>query len=317
MSHVITVIPVYNGERYLGPTLESVAAQVRRPDLLVVIDDCSTDGTRELVKRFQADHPELKCELRQNEQNQGLFRNLNLTLQLAKDTDYLHILLADDLVLPEFLSKLVPVLESAKSPSLSFSLTEAVDQNGQLIPLLHNRSGNGVQHIGSFELMRRQSELQTLFCGSVVLKTNRQPLPTQFRLDMAQTADCVFYAEMAKHSHDIVEVGEVLCQIRSHPYSATAQNKKGVQHWVLDEWKAMELAKDMMPETGFARWVREQKLLCLFAARSQVKIQSTQKETPEFANQIRAAAKSIVGPHHWILGRLAVALRDTLRPQRP
>ena len=72
MSHVITVIPVYNGERYLGPTLESVAAQVRRPDLLVVIDDCSTDGTRELVKRFQADHPELKCELRQNELNQGL-----------------------------------------------------------------------------------------------------------------------------------------------------------------------------------------------------------------------------------------------------
>jgi Glycosyl transferase family 2 len=313
MSHVITVIPVYNGERYLGPTLNSVAAQVRRPDFLVVIDDCSTDGTRELVKRFQAEHPELKCELRQNQQNQGLFGNLNLTLQLAKDTDYLHILLADDLVLPEFLSKLVPALESAKAPSLSFSLTEAVDQNGQLIPFMHNRSGNGVQHIGSFELLRRQSELQTLFCGSVVLKTNRQPLPTQFRLDMAQTADCVFYAEMAQQSHDIVEVGEVLCQIRSHPHSATSQNKKGIQHWVLDEWKAMELAKDLMPETGFARWLRGQKLRCLFAARSQVKIETTPKESSEFANQIRVAARSIVRPHHWVLGRLAVALRNMLK----
>lgn len=310
MSHLTTVIPVYNGERFLGETLQCIADQIRRPDLLVVIDDGSTDNTCALVERFQKAHPELKCELRVNESNQGLFRNLNSTLQLASQTDYLHILLADDLVLPTFLSRMVSVLEGASSLSLAFSLTEAIDQTGLVIPFLHQRKADGVNHLTQSELIRRQSELQTLFCGSVLLKTDHQKLPCEFRLDMAQTADCVFHAELATHCRAVVEVGEVLCQIRSHPYSATAQNKKGIQSWVLDEWKAMELVHHLLGGSALTQWFRRHKLLCLFAARSQVKIQGTRYETPEFAVQIRSATQSVVNPIHWLLGVWAVVLRD-------
>mgnify|MGYP002836400680 FL=1 len=45
MSRLVTVIPVYNGERFLQATLESVAAQTRRPDRVIIQDNCSTDGT--------------------------------------------------------------------------------------------------------------------------------------------------------------------------------------------------------------------------------------------------------------------------------
>ncbi len=310
MIHVTTVIPVYNGERFLGATLQCIADQTRRPDLLVVIDDCSRDGTCELVRGFQKAHPEINCELRINECNQGLFKNLNLTLQLAAHTDYLHILLADDLVLPTFLSRLISVLENHPSLALAFSLTEAIDQIGVLIPFLHRRKATGINQLTQSELLRRQSELQTLFCGSVLLKTNHQDLPCRFRLDMPQTADCVFYAEIATHCRAILEVGEVLCQIRSHPHSATSQNVKKIQSWVLDEWKAMELAHEMLAAGGLARWIRKHKLLCLFAARSYVKIQGTRDETPEFAMQIRSATLGIVSLTHWVSGRIAVALRD-------
>lgn len=310
MSHLTTVIPVYNGERFLGATLQCIADQTRRPDLLVVIDDASTDRTCALVEGFQKAHPDINCELRINECNQGLFKNLNRTLQLASQTNYLHILLADDLVLPTFLSRMVSVLEGASSLSLAFSLTEAIDQTGLVIPFLHQRKADGLNYLTQSELIRRQSELQTLFCGSVLLKTDHQKLPCEFRLDMAQTADCVFYAELATHCRAVVEVGEVLCQIRSHPYSATAQNKKAIQSWVLDEWKAMELADQMRDGSVLARWLRRQKLLCLFAARSHVKIQGTRNEAREFANQIRSATQTVVTPIHWVLGRLAVALRD-------
>ncbi len=313
MEHVTTIIPVYNGERFLGATLRSVAQQTRLPDRLVILDDCSTDGTCELVNRFRQEHPEIQCELKKNESNQGLFRNLNRTLEFAADTDYLHILLADDLVLPHFLSTLVSVLRNASTLSLAFSLTQAIDQDGRLIPFLHDRKAHGVNELKQFELIRRQSELQTLFCGSVLFKTHRKVLPCQFRLDMPQTADCVFYAEMAAHCQTIVEVGEVLCQIRSHPYSATAQNKKGIEPWVLDEWKAMRLAQEMLSETCLKKWLRRQKLLCLFSARSHVKIQGTSKESPIFANQIRSATMTIVAPYHWVLGKLAVSIRDRLK----
>lgn len=310
MSHVTTVIPVYNGERFLGATLQCIVDQTRRPDLLVVIDDASTDRTCALVEGFQKAHPEINCELRINECNQGLFKNLNRTLQFASQTNYLHLLLADDLVLPTFLSRTVSVLENASSLALAFSLTEAIDHAGVLIPFLHQRTADGVNHLTQSELVKRQSELQTLFCGSVLLKTNHQKLPCEFRLDMPQTADCVFYAEIATHCRAILEVGEVLCQIRSHPDSATSRNKRQIQSWVLDEWKAMELGHQMRDGSVLARWLRRQKLLCLFAARSHVKIQGTRDETPEFANQIRSATQTVVTPIHWVLGRLAVGLRD-------
>ena len=51
-SNVTTVIPVYNGEKFLRPTLESIAKQSKRPDRLVLLDNCSTDGTEKIIREF-------------------------------------------------------------------------------------------------------------------------------------------------------------------------------------------------------------------------------------------------------------------------
>ena len=53
MSRLVTVIPVYNGERFLRATLESVVAQTRRPDRVIIQDNCSTDGTAAIAKEFE------------------------------------------------------------------------------------------------------------------------------------------------------------------------------------------------------------------------------------------------------------------------
>ena len=53
MSLLVTVIPVYNGDRFLEATLESVACQTRRPDRVIIQDNCSTDGTHRIAKAFE------------------------------------------------------------------------------------------------------------------------------------------------------------------------------------------------------------------------------------------------------------------------
>ena len=42
-AHIISVIPVYNGERFITATLDSLAAQTLKPDRVIVLDDASTD----------------------------------------------------------------------------------------------------------------------------------------------------------------------------------------------------------------------------------------------------------------------------------
>src|SRR4051812_33571633 len=101
MPTLTTVIPVYNGEKFLTATLRSVAKQTRLPDRVIILDNCSTDRTHEIVENFH----DLKCEWHQNEQNIGLLGNANRALSFASETDFLHLLMADDLICPLFYEK--------------------------------------------------------------------------------------------------------------------------------------------------------------------------------------------------------------------
>jgi glycosyltransferase involved in cell wall biosynthesis len=51
-STISAVVAAYNSERWIGPTLDSILAQTRPPDEVVVVDDGSTDGTARELERF-------------------------------------------------------------------------------------------------------------------------------------------------------------------------------------------------------------------------------------------------------------------------
>ena len=53
---IVVVVPFLNEERYLGETLTSIARQHRRPDLLLLVDDGSTDRSGDLAQEFAAQH---------------------------------------------------------------------------------------------------------------------------------------------------------------------------------------------------------------------------------------------------------------------
>ena len=117
-AKLITVIPVYNGAEFIVQTLESVAAQTLRPDRVIVQDNLSTDKTEELVKSFKP----IRCEWRQNEKNLGWLGNANRGLEYATETNYLHLLCADDLIRPAFYKRLTEALEPCDGLGLGYSV---------------------------------------------------------------------------------------------------------------------------------------------------------------------------------------------------
>lgn len=54
---IVVIVPFLNEGRFLPTFLESVAAQSRRPDQLVLVDDGSTDGSAEIAEEFATHHP--------------------------------------------------------------------------------------------------------------------------------------------------------------------------------------------------------------------------------------------------------------------
>jgi glycosyltransferase involved in cell wall biosynthesis len=84
------IVPVFNGERYLGETLESILAQTYRPLEIIVVDDGSTDGTA----RVAAAYGDQISYLYQPNAGHGAARNRGLE---AARGEYVAFLDADDL----------------------------------------------------------------------------------------------------------------------------------------------------------------------------------------------------------------------------
>jgi glycosyltransferase involved in cell wall biosynthesis len=108
------VIPVWNGERYLGEALESVLGQSYGPVEVIVADDGSTDGTRDVVSRYR---PRVRY-LHQANAGHAAARNLGLA---AARGAFVAFLDADDLWHAEKLERQMG--RFAQRPELGISVT--------------------------------------------------------------------------------------------------------------------------------------------------------------------------------------------------
>lgn len=306
-----TVIPVFNGERFLPATLECLARQSRPTDRLVILDNGSTDATPQIVERFRATHPKLHCEWRQNERNLGVLGNLNRGLAFAAETKFLHLLMADDLVKPAFYARLIPALDTVPAPALGYVFTEHIDARGVVVGLAEAGPAAPPRRLSKKRFLARQATLNTVLLPGVVFRTDYRAPLCGFR-DIALAADIVFLAEWASRSESVVEVPESLCQYRLHPFSATVLEMPSLQTWVLDEWRVMELISSWIQEGRLQRWARRQLLKLRFAARSRVKADMMRGGNPAYARAIERTTRETAGALYASLGSLAVRGRDLL-----
>jgi glycosyltransferase involved in cell wall biosynthesis len=102
-------IPVYNGERYIAETIESVIKQHYPNIEILVQDNASTDNTWSVLQTLAQQYPQLAIE--QNEENYGMSGNWNLVINRAKG-DYVMLLSADDQLMPSFIAGCLAVMEN-------------------------------------------------------------------------------------------------------------------------------------------------------------------------------------------------------------
>ena len=306
MNTLTTVIPVFNGETYIAATLASLAEQTIKPERVIVLDNRSTDATEKIVRQFGP----VKCEWIQNESNLGLFGNSNRALAFAEQTTFLHLLHADDLLHPEFYKRSMAALKEAPGRALSFCIPEFIDGNSDPLGRSPLSPPPAMRVISSSQFISERSELRPIYFVGVLLKTDGRPSPCNFRTDLPQIADHVFWAEWARHCSLIVELPEQLAKYRFYTGSETSRNLQQLQSWVLDEWRAMDSIAQMLDQRGLRRWIHVQKLKTLFAARSYVKMKQVRNRSPEFAADIRRAACHISKLWRYLLAVAVVELRD-------
>ena len=107
MSLVSIIIPTYNTEKYIEKCIQSVLEQTYTDYEIIIVDDCSTDNSMDVVARFK--DPRIKVI--KNEINRGPSYSRNRGIQLSKG-DFIALLDSDDWWTPNRLEVMMDFIES-------------------------------------------------------------------------------------------------------------------------------------------------------------------------------------------------------------
>ena len=124
---VSVITPIYNAEKYLADTLNSVFAQDYKDIEIVLVDDCSKDNSAKIISEFQKSHPEIVYFLQ--EKNMGAGAARNKALELARG-QYVAFLDSDDIWMPDKIGRQISLMKEKNSP-FSYTAIEMMDEKGE------------------------------------------------------------------------------------------------------------------------------------------------------------------------------------------
>ena len=101
---VSIIVPVHNAREYIRSSLDSVREQTYTDWELILVDDCSSDGSAEEIEAYAREFPSLSIRLLRLEQNVGAAEARNRGLQVSRGR-YIAFLDADDIWLPRKLER--------------------------------------------------------------------------------------------------------------------------------------------------------------------------------------------------------------------
>jgi hypothetical protein len=133
---VTVLMCVFNGEEFLREAVDSVLAQTFSDFELVLIDDCSTDGSAEIL----ASYDDCRLRVTRNEQNLGLTVSLNIGLQLARG-EFVARQDADDVSHPTRLDSQVAFLDREADVAMVGTRVRIIDDVGRTLrPIVLHRT---------------------------------------------------------------------------------------------------------------------------------------------------------------------------------
>lgn len=250
MKTVSVITPVYQVEKYIAATVQSVLDQTYPNLELILVDDGSPDRSIEICQQFQ--DPRIRIV---RQENRGACAARNHGIRVAKG-DYLAFLDGDDLWLPQKLEKHVEHLENNPKVGLSYSCSAFIDEDGNpnglyQIPrltgitkahlLCRNPIGNG-----SAPVARRETFEAIQFQANLYGETEN--FYWDERLKGAQDVDCWLRIGLTT-DWQMEGIPDVLTLYRVNSGGISANLTNHAESW----FQVMEKARDYDPDL-IDRW---------------------------------------------------------------
>lgn len=227
---VSIIMPAYNCGDFIGITLDSVINQIYQNWELLVVDDCSTDNTSQVVKEYIKKDNRIKYHKLDKNSGAAVARNKAISFATGK---YMAFLDSDDVWFPEKLAKQISFMEENNYSFTCTSYTK-IDEQGQYL----NRT--------IFAQPRRDYNGVLKTCpGNSTVIYNAEKLGKFQIPDIKKRNDYVMWLQVIKRAKYLYGVEEPLGSHRIRSEGISANKKKLVgYHWkVYREFEKLSLLK--------------------------------------------------------------------------
>lgn len=129
---VSIVLPTYNGENFIAKAIESILKQTYTNFELVIVDDCSTDRTNQIINSFA--NKDGRIQVIRNDKNKKLPASLNIGFNVTKG-EYYTWTSDDNEYHPEAIEKMVNFLNRNLDFGMVYARTN-VEKNGEIEPYI-------------------------------------------------------------------------------------------------------------------------------------------------------------------------------------
>lgn len=217
---VSVAVITYNQKNFLRECIESCLSQDYPNFEIVVADDCSTDGTQDLLLQYQVSHPG-KFVLRMSEENRGITANSNLA-HFACSGKYIAWMGGDDVMLPSKIRRQVEFMEKHPECTICYHDLDVFDSDS-----------NETLYFWSKKNKPREGDISTVIkygvfngaCSSMV-RADKTPL-IGYNTLLPVASDWCYWIDSLANGGVIRYIPHVLARYRRHKGNVT-RKKAGV-----------------------------------------------------------------------------------------
>ena len=229
---VSVIVPNYNHAVYLIQRIDSILSQSFQDFELIILDDCSTDNSKEVIEMYRNDKRISHIEY--NTTNTGnTFKQWDKGIELAKG-DLIWIAESDDVANPDFLTILVKQMTQHPNAVIAFSHSYLIDQNGNDLHINWHPNYNAESiYIHNGEKFAHRIMLRSNYIynsSMVVFRKSIYNFIDKSFIKFRSCGDWAFWMSACLQG-DVIEVCEKLNSFRQHPNKVTVKAGKSGTAW--------------------------------------------------------------------------------------
>lgn len=218
-EYLVSIItPNYNCARFISMTIESVLAQTYSNWEMIIVDDCSTDGSYEIALNYAKN--DKRINVLKNDNNSGAAFSRNRAIQVAKG-DFIAFLDSDDLWYPEKIEKQLLFMENN---NCDFSFTEYlhIDENNESLHTI----ANVTKKLSYFKMMFH------CWPGCLTVMYNQNVTGKVYADEIKKNNDHALFLRVLKKCNNAMGINEVLAQYRIRKGSISSKKADIIKYYI-------------------------------------------------------------------------------------